>query len=343
MRAETRRPRPASEARSGASADEPEAQRDDDAEESEPQRKGGVFRLDHAATRSGEMHRAILIVGALVLLGLTFYVGVRFPYWKYKVFASRNAPKLEGTVANKFPGVSPDELVRQALELERAGKMQDAAEHLLAAKHKNLDYRGILARVAKIAYESKNFEVADQLFERAIAFGENVGEANYYRGLIAVRRKDLPAARRSFEAAEAAEPFVPEYPFYLAESLRLDHHARESIPLYQRAALLIKSPDQEAICRFKIRMALLEAAEAPKLREEVKAQEAAGQLSVAWLMTAAALHIREGQVDEGVPYILLARDAGEPVIFAACARDAYFIEASHKHPRVAEVCQVVAE
>ncbi len=303
---------------------------------------GGLLRLDQTASRTSEMQRAFLIIGVLVVLGLTFLVGMKFPYLKYKFLTSRQAPKLEGTVANKFPGVATEDLIEQGLQLEREGKLQDAAERYLAAKHKDLAYRGILARVGKIAYDNKDLAMADQLFERAIAFDEDVETSNYYRGLIAVRRKDVPGALRSFEAAMVAAPFVALYPYFLGEALRLDHHPREAIPRYEHAILLSNDVDEARICRFKIRMALLEAAEATPVKEELEAKKAAGKLAVDWMLTAAAIDLREGRLDEAIPLLLLARDAGEPVVFASCITDAYFVEAAHKHPRVAEVSRVPA-
>ena len=300
---------------------------------------GGLLRPDQKAARVPEMQRAILVIGAVVLLGATFFAGMKFPYWKARLMFSRNAPNLDGTVANKFPGVAKDELIAQALRAERAGKFQDAAERLLAAKHQDLGYRGILARVGKIAYDNKDFTNADKLFERAIAFGENVDNANYFRGLIAVRQKDLPAALRFFEAATVAEPFVVDYHFYLGETLRLNHHPRDSIPRYEHAALLARNEQQAKVCRFKIRMALLEAADTPKVKEQVEAQKSAGKLSVDWLLTEAAIELREGRADEAIALILLAHDGSEPDLFTSCVTDAYFNEAGWKNPRVAEACR----
>ena len=308
--------------------------------ESDDRVEAGMRHSDRKVVRVPEMQRAVVIIGLLIVLGLTFFVGMKFPSWKYRLITSRKAPDMDGTVPNKFPGVSTDALIEEALSLERAGKYKDAAERLLAAKHKTLGYRGILARVGKIAYDQNDFATADKIFERAIAFGENVDNANYFRGLIAVRRKDLPAALRFFEAAAVAEPFVADYYFYWGETLRLDHRPRESIPRYEHAALLARGEHEAIICRFKIRMALLEAADADKVKGELEAWKSGGKLPVDWLMTAAAIDLREGRLDEAIPFIRLARDGGEPDIFAACATDAYFAAASRKDSRVAEACQL---
>lgn len=301
---------------------------------------GGERHLNKKKSRVLEMQRALVAIGILIVLGLTFFVGMKFPYWKYRLSMARNAPTLDGTPASKYAGVSSAALVKEGLRLQRNGNFQGAAERFLAAKFKNREYRGILARTGRIAYEQKDYTTADKLFERAIAFGENIDVSNYFRGLIAVRRKDLPAARRFFEAAVAAEPFVADYHFYLGEALRLDHHPRDSVASYEHAALLARNEGEARICRFKIRMALLEAADTDGVKADLELMKGAGKLSVDWLLTAAAIDLREGRLDEALPLIRLARDGGEPDIFAACITDSYYTEAAHKQPRVAEVSQV---
>ncbi|MEP6808931.1 MAG: tetratricopeptide repeat protein [Chthoniobacterales bacterium] len=335
----SRRPREmhrASPAESEATA-APEESIPELAEESRP--SGGMLRPDQTAARTGELRRAILVLSGILLLVGAFYVGLKFPYWKYRFYTSRHEPKLEEPLQKKFAGISSDELIKQALEAERAGNLKDAAERLIAAKYKDRSYRGILARVGRMAYEKRDFDSADKLFERAIAFGENLDTANFFRGMIATRRKDLPAAERFFEAATVAAPFVADYQFSFGDALRLDHRPRDAVSHYERAILLSKNDLEAAVCRFKIRMARMEAGEESKLSDEVKAQAAAGKISVDWLLTSAALHIRAGEVDEAIPLIELARDENEPGVFGACVSDAFFIESARTHPRLVQVCR----
>lgn len=298
-----------------------------------------LLRPNQSASRVGEVQRAAIIIGALFLLFATFYVGKKFESFKYLVFGSNNEPKLD-PAADKFPGVSSDELVAQALVAERAGRITEAVELFIAAKHKNLRYRGILFRVAKIGYDRGDFDNADKLFERAIAFGENVELADYFRGLIAIRHKDFPGAQRFFEASVNAAPFVADTYFYLAETIRMDHRPHEAIPHYEHARLLAVTERDEVVCGFKSRMARLEAADAPKVASEIQAREQSAPLSVDWLMTAAALQIREARVDEAIPLITKARALNQPGLFAACASDSFFVEAAKKQPQLADACRV---
>ncbi len=286
-------------------------------------------------SRAIELQQAFLILGAILLLGLTFYGGTKLSYIKFLI-ASRNAPAMDENGPDQYPGVAAPDLVKQALLDERDGKWQEAADRFLAAKRKDLRYRGILFRVGKILYDRRNFEPADEAFERAIAFGENVEAANFYRGLIAVRRRDLPAAARFFEAAVTAGPFVSDYHYYWGETLRLDLKPKESLPHYEQAILLARNEQDATVCRFKIRMARIEAAEGSVVSEELAKKEAAGPLSVDWLMTSAALQLRAGHVEEARQLILRAREGQAPGLFASCVNDFYFHDAAKKYPELAE-------
>lgn len=293
-----------------------------------------VQQADKGA-RKIELQQAVLILGAILLLGLTFYGGTKLNYIKFLI-ASRNAPTMDAGGPDPYPGVAAPDLVKQALLDERAGKWQDAVDRFLAAKRKDLQYRGILFRVGKLLYERRNFDPADEAFERAIVFGENVEASNFYRGMIAVRRRDLPAAERFFEAAVNAAPFVPDYQYYWGETLRLDLKPKQSLPHYEEAILLARTEQDATVCQFKIRMARIEAAEGSVVSEELTQKEAAGPLSVDWSMTSAALQIRAGHVEEARQLILQARNGQAPGLFASCVNDFYFHDAAQKYPELAE-------
>ena len=215
------------------------------------------------------MQHAVLIIGAIVAFGLTFYVGKKFDYWRY-LLTTRNKSKLTEKIPDKYPGVSANELVEQAFALERDNRWGAAAERFIAAKHKNLNYRGIFYRVGKMAYDHGDFDTADKLLERAVTFRENIDAANYLRGLIAIRHRDLATAERFFEAAATAEPFTADYYYYWAEALRMDHHPQEAIPRYEQAGRRARDDQDATVCQFKVRMARLEGGENAKLKAEIE-------------------------------------------------------------------------
>ncbi|MDQ3200142.1 MAG: hypothetical protein M3Q46_13340 [Verrucomicrobiota bacterium] len=291
------------------------------------------------ADRSGrliELQHAFLIMGGIALLALAFYGGTKLNYLRY-LLATRHQPALPAEGPDKFADLAAEDLVKQALVAEEEGRWDDAVERFMAAKRKDLGHRGILYRVGKILYDHREFAAADQAFERALAFGENTEAASFYRGLIAVRNRDLSAAEGFFDAAIAAAPFVPDYHYYAGETQRLDLKPKPAEHYYERAALLARNAQDAAVCRFKLRMARIEAAESEAVKLELARQEAAGPLSVDWLMTAAALKIRESHIDEARALIRQARDGKSPGLFASCVNDLYFRDLPQKYPELAEV------
>lgn len=304
-----------------------------------------VGKPDDKLSRASRMPRAALIIGVIAALGLTFYAGKRIDYWRY-LWAIRNKPKLSEKIPEKYLAIPAEELVEQALAYERVGRFRDAGERLIAAKHKDLRYRGILFRVGKMAFDNGNFDTADRLFDRALAFGENVDLANYLRGLIATRRRDFPAAERFFEAAVTTEPFVADYYYYWAEALRLDHRSRDAIVRYEQSAHRTRDDQDLTVLRFKVRMARLEAGENAELKAEIEEENrTAGTLTVDWLMTNAAVAIWEGRIQDAVRSLAAARAASVHTengggIFLSCKGDTVFQDACKKYPELADLCEV---
>ncbi len=292
----------------------------------------------------GGMRRAALILGVIVALLATFYVGKKFDYWRY-LWTVKNKPSLGEKIPDKYPGVPASELVEQGLVLEHAGRWDDAGERYIAAKHKDLRYRGILYRVGKLAYDKGNFDVADRLLGRALAFGENIDMANYLRGLIATRRHDLPAAERFFEAATTAEPFVADYYYYWAEALRQAHRPNDAVTRYEQAARRTRDDQDLAVCQFKVRIARLDAGENAQLKAEIEEQGSTGPLPLDWSLTEASLAIREGRIDDAVRSVTNARAAIAHTengggIFLSCINDVLFQDACRRSPALAAACEI---
>ena len=297
---------------------------------------------DQRMSRVLEMQTAAIIVGLLILLGAAFYTGTKIRSLKAFVM-SRSKPELQNVDVKKFPGLSADELVEQALAVERLGQWRDAVERLLVAKRRNPLYRGLVFHAGKICYEHGDFDAADRLLGRAITYGEQVDTANYLRGLIAVGRNDLPAAEQFFEAAILAEPFTPGYYYYLGEALRREHRSKEAITRYEQAAARSANEPDAVLCRFKARMAKAETTDNLQLQSEIDKKRAEGALTVDWLLTDAALKIRFGQIAEGAQLVQQARasdQGGLSTLFASCTSDVLFTDAAAKHTEIAEACRV---
>ena len=294
-------------------------------------------------SRAVEMQTALLIIGGLFLLVGIFYAGKKFEYLKY-VITSRNKPTLPRSFVDKFPNLSSEELVEEALVAERLGNWQEAAERFIAAKRKNIAYRGILFRVGKLYYDHGNFTTADELFERAVSFGEDAAEASYLRGAIAFGHDNFPAAESFFEAAANFEPFAPQHYYHWAEALRKDRRFNDAISIYERGLSRAAGEQEKTIYRFKVRMTMVEAGKIAPLSAEIETKQRAGPISTEWLMTAAALLIHEGNVDEAVQLIDKARMSDYKTTygsFASFAGDMFFANACQKYPEVARACGVL--
>jgi hypothetical protein len=93
------------------------------------------------------------------------------------------------------------------------------------------------------------------------------------------------------------------------------------------------------VCRFKIRMAELEAASAAEVSAAIEKKQSAGPLPVDWLMTAAALNIRQGNLGEALRFLTDARNGNNPGLFASCVNDLFFRDECQKQPELAEACR----
>jgi len=280
-----------------------------------------------------EIQQAALVLGVVLLMGLAFFLGKNFERLKYMVLARTNPP-LE-KMPDHYPGVSAPDLVEQALEKERTGDWQEAVKMLLTAKQKDLRYRGIFLQVGKLFFTHRDYASADKAFARAIAFGEDLGEAWQFRGLVAIQRNDFTAAQQHFEEATRADPFVADFHYFRAEALRLGLQPQAAIPHYEAARVRARNEQDATVCAFKIRLARMEAAASAEVETELAEKAAAGPLSVDWLLTAAALKLRAGKIEEVIRDVEGARAAKDPGLFSSCVSDMVFKDAARKHPELA--------
>lgn len=302
----------------------------------EERRRGPSLQDQTKASRHVEMRHAILVIGVLIFLVAIFYAGRKFDRAKGFIMSRMNAKALDAG-PEKFPGLTSEELVEAALAAEKQGDWEGAAQRFLEAKRKDLRYQGILFHIGKTAYDRRDWVAAEKALDQSVKFGENIAVANQLRGLIAVRQKDLAAAGRFFEAASKAEPFMADFYYLWGDTLRLDQRPREAIRRYHQAIQRSRTAQDATLCRFKIRLARIEAAEASALSVEVEEARKAGPLSIDWLMTDAALQMHAGKIKEAAELISQAKAGGLSPMFIGCAGDTVFLKAAEAHPEIAAV------
>ena len=293
------------------------------------------------AARAVELRTALLIIGGLVLVAMAFYAGKQFNYIRYLIASKKRDAALE-QVAQKYPGVSSEELITTALAARKRGDWSEAVDRLLAAKRNNPTLPGLLFLIGKTSFDRGELDTADLAFSHAIRFNENVAASSYHRGLIALRRQDTGAAIRYFEAAAEAEPFISDTYFSWGEALRLDGRARDAIRRYEQAEQRSTRAEDSTLCAFKIRLARIEAGDAAAVAAEIEQRGDAGARSVDWLMTDAALHLHRGMTADAARLISEARALGLPAIFLTCAADHMFRKAAETHEEVRAALRTVA-
>jgi tetratricopeptide (TPR) repeat protein len=292
-------------------------------------------------SRVFEMQNVALVLGGIILLGATFYVGKKFEYWRY-LLATGDEAKIAAKATGEFAGASAEELVEHAVMAERLGQWDEAAKRLIAAKYKNVSLGGILFHAAKLYYDHSQFDAADRLFESSIGFNENVDASNYFRGMIAASRDDFPAAERFFEAAASAAPFNADYYYSLAETLRKDHRPKDAMARYEQAARR-GGENEQTICQFKARMAALEAGDVDPVRLELEQKRKLGALPLEWVLTDAAIAVHQGDTGQAVQIIEQAREMDRPQLdarFAALVSDRFFAIASQNNQEIEGACRV---
>ncbi|MDQ2869046.1 MAG: hypothetical protein M3R59_11670 [Verrucomicrobiota bacterium] len=296
---------------------------------------GASFEAHREEARAKEFFKIGAVVALILLILGVFYLGRKIDYWRYR-WHLRKMTEETARKPDKFPQFTGEQLIEQALIAEKAGRANEAVEKLLAAKSKSPQTQGLLLRAAIILFRHHELDLADRLLQRAIAIGENADGASVFRGLIAMKRKDYLGAEKSFDDATRLSPFLPQPYFEWAEALRLDRKPKEAIARYQQAALRAASASDEAVCQYKVRITRIEMGEADPVRQELEKRRAAGgDLSVDWLMTAAALDIRDGKFGAATDLINKARANPHDLMFLACANDPFFREVADRHPELA--------
>ena len=287
-------------------------------------------RPDEKASRAVQMQHVAIILAVVFFTGAMFYLGTKFPFFVYKIRTLRQA-KAEQALPDPYPNVSPEELVQQGLVAQNAGRWQEAADRFVSAKRKNHELRGIFFRVGALLAENGDLINADKFLGRSIELGEDVDAANSYRAEIAVRDQNFATAEGFAETAAAAAPFNWIYYYRWAEILRQNGRPKDAIRRYEQGALCAKESLNDWICRFKIRLARIEARD-PEIAGEIAQKLSEESPAGDWLITSAALKVQEGHFGDAVALLEKARAISTSSVFGFGISDMIFRNAAMRDP-----------
>jgi hypothetical protein len=294
-------------------------------------------RADEKTSRAVQMQHVAIILAVVFFTGAMFYLGTKFPFLVYKIRTYRQA-KAEKALPDPYPNVSPEELVQQGLVAQNAGRWQEAADRFISAKRKNHDLRGIFFRVGALLAENGDLINADKFLARSIEFGEDVDAANSYRAEIAARDQNLATAESFAETAAAAAPFNWIYYYRWAEILRQNGRPKDAIRRYEQGALCAKESLNDWVCRFKIRLARIEARD-PEIAGEIAQKLSEESPAGDWLITSAALKVQEGHFGDAVALLEKARAISTSSVFGFGISDMIFRNAAMRDPTLLDLSE----
>ena len=288
------------------------------------------------------IHKPVLAAALCVALAVGVFLGTKVNRFKQGFVPRENADRTRFE-SKKFSGSSGDELIEHGFAAERAGDWERAVGYFVAADEMDPASHAAVFHAGQLCYDHADWESADRLLARAAHTAAYAGAANYLRGLIALRRKDLPAAEWFFEAASNAEPLNSAYYLQWGEALRRDHRPGDAIQRYEQAAMRAPTEQKLLVSRLKARLAKVETGNTSAVSAELEQKRRTGPLPVDLLLAEAALKIQAGEATGAAHLIEEAwatEQASTVPVVGALLSDMLFVEASRKYPEIARACRV---
>ena len=206
------------------------------------------------------------------------------------------------------------------IEERRPAEALALLEPLLAA---NPDLPGLRYQAALAAQMTGDSAKASKLAADALDRGEESSELRILIGVIAMKEKKYAEARLAFEKAVELEPSNSIALYNLSEALREQGRPREAIEMLQRAKEI--DPKRKLLA-LKIRLAQLEAGEnLEEIKLGVITRQSEDEQTEDWLMTAAAVHLLDGNYRQAIAALRAAQSAmGVTQVRAVFSDDHFF-------------------
>lgn len=193
-------------------------------------------------------------------------------------------------------------------------------EPLLAA---NPELPGVRYQVALAAQMTGDSVKASFLAEEAMQRKEETSELQVLIGVMAMQDKKYPEAEKAFARAVELEPSNGIALYNLSEALREQRRAQDAIGILEQA---IKLEPQRKLLLLKLRLAQMETDKgSEEIEAEVFRRQIDSQQTWDWLMTTAAVHLKNGNYRQASDAIRAAKEiAGSRTIRPIVAEDHFF-------------------
>lgn len=169
----------------------------------------------------------------------------------------------------------------------------------------NPDLPGIRYHAALAAQMTRDNGKALSLAVEAVTRGEDSAPLQVLIGMIAMQEKKLPEAHAAFQRAAELDPSDDIALYNLSEVLREQGRPKEALEALRRARKL--EPKRELLA-LKSRLAEIECGEnVEEIELEVITRKGEEDQSEDWLMTAAAIHLKNGNYRQAIDALRAAR------------------------------------
>lgn len=201
----------------------------------------------------------------------------------------------------------------------------------LDPKAPNIDYQ-----LAIVAFTEGNKDEAKKLLLNSISKQDSLADSQNLLGAILLRDGEYPEAIAQLQSAVAADSKLTEAYSNLAAAYRLNYEPLKSIGALRKAAALDEK--QRPLYELQTRFALIEAGQTTEIENTLAEKWNSPEIESDWLITAAALYLRKGRIDEAVTLLEKARESMNANLFKLVLNDRA-IKTYSSDPRVLRVYQ----
>jgi len=209
----------------------------------------------------------------------------------------------------------------EAVEAQNHGWYTSARSLLDAAEALDPKVPGLNYQRAIQALGEGHLDEAAALARKGIATGQNVGDCHTLLGLMAMQAGDKKAAAEEFQDAIAANPDRAVAYYNYSEYLRENARPREAIT---QLDIAIRKDSKNPTLPLKKRLARLEAGDIQPLSIETQKALQQNPPPASWLITAGAIALKSGKIDEAIILLRNARTSTPPEIFTSLMADPFF-------------------
>ena len=209
---------------------------------------------------------------------------------------------------------------RRLLAEQRPGEAWPIFERLLKEDPGLADLR---YHAAVAAHLSGKGDRASSLAAQALERGEDSTQLQMLIGIMATKEKDFAGAAKAYERALEIDPSNALALYNFSELLREQRRPGEAVEKLRKAIQL--KPDQR-ILRWKIRLAQIETGDGfAEIESQVINRQGKKQQTEDWLLTTAAVHLKNGNYRQAIDALRGARAAmGSNKVRAILSDDHFF-------------------